>query len=246
MKNPVKSVLLPLALLSLGLSPLHSADIGDFSPMQVGNVWKYKGSTYQTGINYYRYSDSILRVVGVFSLRQAGDTSVYGILIGDSIFNRSSSTGLPPQTTYYPDLVSTKPDSQVEVQGVVIRSVFATYSRLIADTRIHSKVFIGGQDRWVFSDYDPYCPGCPNGSFVQDYGRFSYKESSSFPGGSYSKQYLLFEFNGVPLGNYTITGLLKKPVKGRGLAVFPTTEFGTIFGTYRDVLGRIPIGLKPR
>ena len=207
--------------------------------MQVGNTWKYKGSSYQGNINN-SYSDSILRVVGVFTHRQSSDTNFYGILIWDSLFNRRNGAG--PISTPIPDLVRTIPDSQIEVLGVITRAVFTSnYAHLMVDSRISGKILFGGQDHWVFNDYDPRNPSyVPRGYFAQDIGRISYQQSASIPGSLSSSSYSLIEFNGIPLGNYTVIGVLGKFFKSRKPAVFPMTEFGTILGTNRNVLGRVP------
>jgi len=215
--------------------------------MQVGNTWKYKGKSF-SGTIYGGYNDSILRVIRVYSLIQTGDTNSYGISIWDSLFFRRN-TSIPNDTTWLTDTVQISYDRQIEVQGVLIDAAFTSFSsHFVPDSIIKGTVSFGGQNPWVCDSIWPKVPlrSSFNGTYAQNIGLISNDIRSDFGGQVRSNGFRLIEFNGVPLGDYTITGILGKSVKSRRLIVFPLSGFGAILGTNRNVLGRIPIGVKSK
>ncbi len=241
-------------LVGLAISPVKAVNIGDFSPLRVGNTWKYHGleaSFYSRGL-FCTDQDSIIRLVVVDSMEHHGDSSLFIVSIRDSLFSRAKN--ILCGTLLLSDTVRTSSYSVWETGSGDIKggSIFFSQHEIPVDS-MTGKINFGGQLKWVHQRYDSSTNWEGSRSInsltrLQDVGLVDYRNFVLMHGSAgWNRTFRLLEFNGIKLGDFLIVHLTRKPYNARKPEVFSFSPFEVILRTKRNAQGRrIPLLILKR
>jgi hypothetical protein len=225
------------------------ADVGDFAPLQVGNVWRYVGDYLWMDDVMQSNSYSVVRRVEVLSLGMQTDTLVYRVSALDSLNRRMSvtSAGGRYDTAYYPDSVGffevqvmQFPDSSLGVRGSppsdeMIRYAFRSHT--YPDSLVQNGVMADSSGdlprNWADCTFNYSVR-----MHLQDVGMGGYRYQQAMCVGGPRLTYNLYSFNGR-----IVTAIGRKLVVGK--RSFSRPGIIDLFG--RNILGRkIPDGTKQK